>query len=126
MYTLSNNDFLSELKSMNGIASEILEHEELLELMLPIIRNDYQLCETYKFNNNSKLNIPFHIFGGLMDKDVSQSCLESWQELTFQKLKLDLFNGDHFFIIKQKNEFSKRFFELIENDLKNYEKFTLG
>ncbi len=125
MHTLNSEDFLDELVAMNGIAKELLEHKELLDLMLPIIRNDYKLCETYKYSNNVKLDIPFHVFGGDLDKDINHESLTAWEQLTEHSFDLDIIHGDHFFIIKEKETFLERFIPLIEKDILYHDKLKL-
>ncbi|MFZ1289610.1 MAG: thioesterase domain-containing protein [Melioribacteraceae bacterium] len=117
MHQLNKDEFLSELIRMDGINKEILEHEELMELVLPIIRSDYQLCETYKFSERANLNIPFHVFGAQDDYDVQPDNLILWNDLTKADFKMDIFEGDHFYIIKQKDIFLQKFRQLLEMDL---------
>lgn len=120
IYKLNDDEFLDELILMKGIDSELLKHDELLKLFAPIIRNDYELCETYSFKGGGKLKIPFHVFAGSEDEYVKPDDLKLWSELTTVSISTDIIEGDHFFIIKEKQKFLKIFLPLLEDDLKNY------
>jgi len=122
MHKLDETEFKSELIKINGIAQDILEHAELMELMLPIIKNDYKLCETYKFSQKEKLNCPITAFGGTYDKDVTENQLWEWKELTTSNFELDMFEGDHFFIVKEKYTFTSRFSQMLLDDIKHIKK----
>jgi len=117
MHKLDEKEFLKEIINMNGVSKDILEHKELLELVLPIIKNDYELCETYKFSEKGKLNIPICTFGGIQDKDIEVNHLLEWENFTESKFQIEMFDGDHFFILKNKEEFLKRFSIHINKDL---------
>jgi len=117
MHKLDKENFIRELKKMNGIAKELFEHSELMELMLPIIRNDYAVCENYSHKNKEKINIPITAFGGLYDKDVKEEHIKQWSEVTNSEFSHFLLEGDHFFITKEKEKFLNLFSKLLANDV---------
>ena len=116
MHELGNDEFINELRLIDGLAAEILQHPELLDLLLPIIRNDYKLCETYNYEKKEKLDIPISVFGGIQDKDISKTQLMEWSDLTTAEFNLKLFDSDHFFILKQRDQFSAEISLQLEKD----------
>jgi len=97
-YALPDAEFTEELRRLNGTPTQVLEHPELMQLMLQVIRADFTLTQTYTYQPGPPLNCPFSIFGGLQDVDVTRHHLESWCELTNSVCSLRMFDGDHFFI----------------------------
>lgn len=98
-HLLSNTSLIEELRRMNGTDTAILENKELMDAMLPIIRADFQLLETYHYNPGYLINTPMTIFGGMNDEEVSHKKLVEWATLSRNKhFQLNLFRGDHFFI----------------------------
>jgi medium-chain acyl-[acyl-carrier-protein] hydrolase len=97
-YDLPDAEFTEELRRLNGTPKQVLEHPELMQLMLNIIRADFTLTETYRYQSGPPLNCPFSVFGGLQDVDVTSHHLEAWCELTTCGCSLRMFEGDHFFI----------------------------
>jgi medium-chain acyl-[acyl-carrier-protein] hydrolase len=98
VHTLPDREFLAELRRLNGTPSELLDHEELMEVMLPILRADIAMYETYLYSAEPPLDCPISAFGGLQDRRVSISDLEAWRTQTDATFSLRMFPGDHFFL----------------------------
>ena len=69
-----------------------------MEIMLPILRADFALYETYLYSTEPPLNCPISAFGGLQDRRVNDSDLEAWRAQTSASFSLRMFPGDHFFL----------------------------
>jgi medium-chain acyl-[acyl-carrier-protein] hydrolase len=98
IYNLPKAEFIEELKQLNGTPAEVLNNRELMDLMLPVLRADFAVLDTYQYINETSLNCPIAVFGGLQDSEVSQEELEAWREQTSSEFSLNMFQGDHFFI----------------------------
>ena len=97
-YNLPAKEFAEELRRLNGTPREVLEHEELMELMMPLLRADFQICETYEYTKEPPLECPITAFGGLSDKDVTGEMIGAWREQTARAFRLLMMPGDHFFL----------------------------
>lgn len=97
-YDLPEQEFLAELKRLNGTPKELLEDPELMELFLPAIRADFELVETHAYETGEPLACPFYVYGGLQDISVPVASLRAWQKQTTGKCTVRMFPGDHFFI----------------------------
>lgn len=122
MHKLEEREFKSELRQMNGIADEIWENEELLNIVLPIIKNDFKLCETYIYNARDKLNCEIVAFGGKNDPDVNEENLMEWNKITSNRFNIRLFEGNHFYFVNDKKKFTDIFYKYLEDDLRNIER----
>jgi medium-chain acyl-[acyl-carrier-protein] hydrolase len=98
IYNLPEAEFLNELRRLQGTPEEVLEHPELMELMLPILRADFELVQTYHYSAGLPLDCPITAFGGLQDEEVSRADLEAWREQTATDFSLHMLPGDHFFL----------------------------
>ncbi len=98
IHALPEPDFVEKLRQLNGMSKEILENPELMQLLLPILRSDFTLCETYVYEPGILLDCPISAFGGLQDEYVSRESLEAWREQTSDTFTLRMFPGDHFFL----------------------------
>lgn len=98
---LPEPEFIERLRTLNGTPEAVLENQELLHLLLPLLRADFALCETYQYIPAVPLNCPLTVFGGLSDKEVSRASLNAWREVVSGPFKLRLFPGDHFFLQKE-------------------------
>lgn len=98
LYNLPKDELLAELQQLEGTPREVLEHPELMELMLPMLRADFSICDTYEYTAETPLACPITAFGGLQDFDVSRRRIEAWREQTSATFTLRMFPGNHFFI----------------------------
>jgi medium-chain acyl-[acyl-carrier-protein] hydrolase len=98
VHNLPEAEFIKELGRLNGTPPEVLEHPELMELMLPLLRADFCVSETYTYQPGLPLDCPVTVYGGLLDQHVSREQLEGWREHTTGPFALQMMMGDHFFI----------------------------
>ena len=73
-------------------------HPELMRLMLPLLRADFELVQTYTYADGVPLNCPVTAFGGAQDTEVSREELAGWREHTTGDFSLRMFEGSHFFL----------------------------
>jgi medium-chain acyl-[acyl-carrier-protein] hydrolase len=97
-YAKSDADLIASLHEMNGTPPEILGHEELLGLMLPTLRADFQLVETYVHTPDRPLACPITVFAGAADPETEPAHLEAWRTQTCGRFTLHTIGGDHFFL----------------------------
>jgi medium-chain acyl-[acyl-carrier-protein] hydrolase len=97
-YNLPEAELRRELLRLNGTPREVLEHPELMELMLPLLRADFSVVETYVYRPGEPLGCPITAFGGLRDAEVSPEQLEAWREQTVGEFSLRMLPGGHFFL----------------------------
>jgi medium-chain acyl-[acyl-carrier-protein] hydrolase len=98
IHSLPEGEFLVELRRLNGTPREVFEDEELMQIMLPLLRADFAVYETYGYSTEPPLNCPISAFGGLQDLRVSRGDLEAWRDQTSVAFSLRMFPGDHFFL----------------------------
>lgn len=91
---------------------------ELLEVILPTLKNDYAICDSYQYIKKDKLSIPIIVFGGLKDKIHSPKTIEKWCDETNVGFSSFYYPGGHFFI-------KESFQSIIDDILKNIN-FILG
>ena len=96
-FDLSEEEFVEDVRRLNGTPREILDNAELRQLLLPILRADFAVSQTYEYIPGPPLSCPLTVFGGLQD-EVSRAELEGWREHTTSSFKLRMFPGDHFFV----------------------------
>lgn len=97
-YNLPEAEFLKELRRLNGTPAEILEHPELMKLLLPVLRADFELVQTYVYRQGKPLSCPITAFGGTLDKEVGLRRLQAWRAQTTAEFSLHMIPGNHFFI----------------------------
>lgn len=102
-HTLPDKEFVEALRRLAGTPQEALENEDLMALMMVALRADFEVDETYSYEEGKPLECPISAFGGLDDPDVSQAELEAWRMQTSQQFSLHMMEGDHFFIFRSQD-----------------------
>lgn len=97
-YNLPEAEFIEELQRLNGTPMEVLEHPDMMQIMLPLLRADFESIQTYLYTHEAPLDCPITALGGLLDPDISRETLEPWREQTTAAFNLRMFPGDHFFL----------------------------
>ena len=97
-HNLPEPEFIQRLRELNGTPQEVLDHPELMQLMLPLLRADFSVCETYEYQVELPLNCPIAAFGGLEDIEVPREDIEPWRTETTGSFSLHMLPGDHFFL----------------------------
>ncbi|MFW5810398.1 MAG: thioesterase II family protein [Thermodesulfobacteriota bacterium] len=98
LHNLPRNEFITRLREYGGTPEAVLDHAELMDLFVPVLRADFELVETYTHIPEKPLACPISAFGGEWDEKVSHEDLTKWAALTESDFKLTLFPGDHFFL----------------------------
>jgi medium-chain acyl-[acyl-carrier-protein] hydrolase len=97
-YALPEREFVEELRRLNGTPKDVLDHPELMEMMIPLLRADFSVCQAYEHTPGPPLNCPITAYGGLSDTGVTRETLEGWREHTTSTFILRMLEGDHFFL----------------------------
>ncbi|MGE5342761.1 MAG: thioesterase II family protein [Candidatus Omnitrophota bacterium] len=112
-YILPDDQFREKILELGGTPKEFFEHPELMEVLLPMLRSDFKIAETYKYTDEIvTLNHDITVFIG-KDEDVSAQQMHGWKDLTTQKCTIHYVEGGHFFI----NEKTEYIIKTINNTL---------
>lgn len=114
IHQLPEREFVRELRLLNGTPEAVLQHAELMQLMVPVLRADFALLETYTYTAAAPLDCSISAFGGLQDERVSNNDLKAWREQTQQAFNLRLFPGDHFYFHSHRSQL----FSVISQELR--------
>jgi medium-chain acyl-[acyl-carrier-protein] hydrolase len=98
LYNLPEPDLVTELRRLNGTPKAVLDNPELRQLILPIIRADFEICQTYVYRDGPPLESPITALCGTQDEDVSPEALDAWRQQTASAFSLHRLEGDHFFL----------------------------
>ena len=99
IHDLPEEEFITELKTLNGTPHEVLDHPDLMKIISATLRADFAIAETYRASlNRPRLSCPITVFGGVEDTLVSKEDLEAWKLHTTNSFELWQLPGDHFFI----------------------------
>jgi medium-chain acyl-[acyl-carrier-protein] hydrolase len=98
LHQLPDAQLVSELQAVGGIQAQVAGHNELTQLMLPIIRADLTLVETHAHVPEEPLDVPITALCGAWDPWVSAAEMEGWRQHTTGPFSLRVLPGDHFYL----------------------------
>lgn len=96
-HQLPDPQLLETLRRLEGTPEEVLRHQELLQILLPLLRADFAICETYTYLPQPPLACPISAFGGLWDPNVPCDAMRAWKQHTTGTYQVHFFAGGHFF-----------------------------
>ncbi|MFX0592793.1 thioesterase II family protein [Melissospora conviva] len=94
---------VDRLRRLGNLDEEIAAESELLELLLPAIRADFSVCETYRYAPEPPLDCPIVAFAGDEDQEVPVERVAPWREHTSAAFSLQVLPGGHFFPISARD-----------------------
>ena len=103
-HLLDDATLLQNLSRFGGIPKELEEYPELVELAMPILRNDVSLIELAEPNqvHLKQLDIPLMAVSGTNEPDFNYEGLVSWRHYTTEWLGAHQISGDHFYFQEPK------------------------
>ena len=114
IHGLPDRSFINELRRLGGTPGDVLDHDEMMQLLLPSLRADIAISETYVHRSRSRLTCPIVAFGGVDDPDVPPMALAGWRGHTLGTFTFQLFPGDHFFLHESRTELLGAMSEVLE------------
>ena len=111
---LPDDALIRELCSLGGIPREVVRDRELLDLVIPALRADITLFETYTYTDEEPLAVPISAFGGARDPFVGRADLSAWRAQTTAGFELQTLDGEHFFA----PDFERRLVDVIVGSLR--------
>jgi medium-chain acyl-[acyl-carrier-protein] hydrolase len=102
IHELPDAIFINEIGHLNGMPAEVVAEADLMELMMPLLRADFGLAETYTYTPEPPLPGAISAFGGVADEGISRDDLAAWVAQTTAHFVLRMLPGDHFFFLKQR------------------------
>lgn len=117
IHTRSDNEVIDELLRLSQDNSELLNHPELAAIILPVIRNDYKLIETYRPSEPLLLSCPITVFVGEDDSEMTRKQADAWRGYSTNATKVHVFLGGHFFIVSERAKVIRVLRETLLNNI---------
>ncbi|MFA1820382.1 thioesterase II family protein [Virgibacillus oceani] len=116
LHTLPNDSFLLKIKELGGTPDVIMENEDLSNIYLPILRADFKMIETYKYIDSNPLDTKIVAYGGRIDEEVKYEDIVAWEDHSLKPLKINMYEGSHFYLRDYKEKVIKNIIAHIRSD----------
>src|SRR5262249_25745709 len=97
LHALSDRDLTAALGRLGGTPPAVLAREEMLAALLPTLRADLELAETYAPPPHAAAPCPITAFGG-SDDTIEPPKLRAWGAYTKGGFRLEMLTGGHFYL----------------------------
>lgn len=89
---------IDELLRMNGTPRVLLEDADLRRILMPVVRADLSIYETYVHRAGTPLACPITAISGREDPRAGPSQMQEWRRHTSSAFTFHTLPGDHFFL----------------------------
>ncbi|MFH9658874.1 thioesterase II family protein [Streptomyces sp. NPDC017248] len=98
LHALPDADLAAEVERRGGLPPAVRRNPALLDMLLPLIRSDFTLWETYRYEPRPPLPVPVTTVRGTEDTTVPAAALGSWAEHTTAGHTHHEVDGGHYFV----------------------------
>nr|WP_205808013.1 alpha/beta fold hydrolase [Micromonospora sp. HNM0581] len=100
----SDDDLWAELRRLSGTDPAALENSQLRDALMPTLRADYRLIETYRPVPDEPLSTPISALVGDVDTEAAVDEVAAWAAYTRASFDLTVFDGDHFYLLPHRTK----------------------
>lgn len=98
LHELPTDDLLREVqRRYGGVPQVVVADPDLRALLVPALRADLAIIETYRCTEQAPLTTPITCFCGTDDGMTAESDAREWSRHTSAAFRFEVFSGDHFF-----------------------------
>ncbi|MFJ8827890.1 thioesterase II family protein [Streptomyces sp. NPDC102467] len=101
VHRLNDDGLIEQLRRLSGTEAQILGDPEVLRLILPAVRSDYEAVESYRHEPGPPLRCPVVALTGDDDPQVTFDEAAAWSERTVGGFELNVYEGGHFYLNSQ-------------------------
>ncbi|CAL9648786.1 thioesterase [Streptomyces sp. DH-12] len=98
-YLRDDDALIAEVAKMQGCDPRLLQEKELLEMVLPPLRNDARMADGYRPRPDPALTVPLTVLTGDADPHVPVEEARAWRDVAPDgSLDLHVLPGGHFYL----------------------------
>lgn len=99
--SISDAELLDEMHSLGHLPAAVMASPELLEMMLPALRADVELCLAYRYHDDDPLDCAITAFLGAEESAVRRPEVEGWAAQTRQRCHAETLPGSHHSLVAE-------------------------
>ena len=98
LHTRPRDELVAALQRLGGTPAHVLEDARLVDLLLPMIRADFQLALEYEVLSGPTLDCPLTAFAGAHDPNIAVDDVAGWKRHTTGSFQLVRLDAGHYFV----------------------------
>jgi len=108
LHHLATPAFIEGIREYGGTSEEVLANGELMDFLLPVLRADFSLHETYEYQGEHAFSCPITALVGTEDPFVRPEHMFNWRYQTHENFQQIQYQGKHFFLHEHMVSISQR------------------
>jgi pyochelin biosynthetic protein PchC len=100
----ATDDMLAYVRFLGGSSAALFDTPEVQSFVLPILRSDFKLSETWKPTRGSAVLCPITAYVGDRDPEAPVDAVAAWEHSTTAHSRLRVFPGNHFYLLDHEPE----------------------
>jgi medium-chain acyl-[acyl-carrier-protein] hydrolase len=97
-HKLPDEELIKEIRNFGVMTDAVIDHQELVDLVLPVLRADCIAHETYSYTEAPPFDFPIWTYGGMGDETMERDRLDAWKVHTTGDSGVQMINGGHLFV----------------------------
>jgi medium-chain acyl-[acyl-carrier-protein] hydrolase len=97
-HDLPDEELIDEIRNFGVMTDAVADHQELVDLVLPVLRADCVAHETYEYTEAKSFDFPIWVYGGMGDDTMNRERLDAWAVHTTGDSGVHMINGGHLFV----------------------------
>jgi surfactin synthase thioesterase subunit len=100
---MSQPQLVDLLRELGGTPEWLLSDPDAVAMILPAVRADFAVKETYTYREEPPLTVPVTALASTDDPRVRQDQVACWREQTVGRFRFHLYSGGHFAVFEQQD-----------------------
>jgi medium-chain acyl-[acyl-carrier-protein] hydrolase len=97
-HALAEGEFLARVREYEGLPDAVINDHQMLALVMPVLRDDFELAETYAPGAPWAVRAPLTAIRGARDRSVPPASLDAWRDLARGRFRTRTVPGGHFYL----------------------------
>jgi pyochelin biosynthetic protein PchC len=97
-HRFADDDLAQMVRQVGGVGASLLDDPDMRSVLLPAIRNDYRLVQSYVAAHHPALSVDVTALVGEADAFVSADGVRAWSAVTSGRFAFRSFPGGHFYV----------------------------
>jgi medium-chain acyl-[acyl-carrier-protein] hydrolase len=98
LHLLPRRELLSRVVEFGGMAGEVLDDPDLMDIFERILRADYRVIERLEYSGGPPLDVPITVVGGRHDEFTTCQGMAAWSAETTKEFSLHLLDAGHYIL----------------------------
>ncbi|MCU4749726.1 MULTISPECIES: thioesterase II family protein [unclassified Streptomyces] len=94
---LEGREFAERLNFFEGLPSEVMAHDELMDLLLPAVIADFRMAAGYRYRPAAPLEVPVSVIAGRQDAYLHPDRIREWKDECRTPPAVHWVDGGHFY-----------------------------